>query len=137
MPTVSFVPDVATAIAMQACISAKACLMEKFDVPSLSTGLTAGINQSVNLDDALSLPGTGADVCLLAAITESFSIAGEVMPTLPPPPAVPDMTDSAQAASDFAAAVADIVNPLGILGSVIHITFDGNGLPTLIEWDVP
>ncbi len=131
----SFVPDACTALAMQACIATKTCLMDALDVPSLSAGVSAGVNASVSLDASLSDAGTGVDVCILAAVTQSFAVAGETLPTIPPAPAVPDMTDSATAASDLAAAVTSLIDPLGVLGGAVTITFDGNGLPTLIEFD--
>ena len=137
MPTLSFVPDACTALAIQSCIANKVCLMDALDVPSLSLGVTAGVDSAVNLEVSLSAPGTGVDVCLLAAVTLSFAEAGETLPTIPPPPAVPDMSASASAAADFSAEVTALIDPLGVLGGAITITFDGNGLPTLIEWDVP
>ena len=131
----SFVPDIATALAIQACVASKTCLMKELDVPSLSTGITAGVDLAVSLDASLSTPGSGVDVCLVAAVTEAFVIAGETLPTIPPPAAVPDMSASATAATDLSNAVAALVDPLGALGGVVDITFDGNGLPTLIEFD--
>jgi hypothetical protein len=135
----SFIPDAATALAIQVCVSNKTCLMKELDVSSLSTGITAGVDLAISLDVSLSASGPssppGVDTLLIAAVTEAFSIAGETLPPLPPPPAVPDMSASASAAADLSVAVSAIVDPLGALGGVIDITFDVTGLPTLIEWD--
>lgn len=131
----SFVPDPCAALAIQACIALKACKLADIDVGSLSKGFTTLVTAASDLDTTLSDSNVGVDTLLLAAVTAAFSAASETLPTLPPPPSVPDMVGCATTASNFESVVSQLIDPLGALGGVISITFDGNGLPTLIEWD--
>ena len=131
----SFVPDACSALAIQACIANKVASLDAIDLPSLSVGIDAGVNLAVDVDTTLNAPGVGVDVCLLSAVALAFTAAGETQPTLPTPPAIPDMSASATASADIAANVAGILNPIGIFGATVTFTFDAFGLPTLIEFD--
>ena len=74
------------------------------------------------------------DECVLNAVGQAFTDAGEAMPGLPSAPAVPDTTDAQQFMDDLSDAISGLTDPLGVLGGIIEIEFDVDGLPTLISW---
>lgn len=126
----SFVPDTALAKSIRACIQKKVCEQESAPQADLQLGIQAGLDQLVAGQASLE----AQDECLLDAVQAAFDEAGETMPTLPSAPALPDTTDTQTFLDDLATALPDMTDPLGPLGSVITITFDGDGIPTLISW---
>lgn len=129
----SFVPSPGIALAFHACMAARACALSKLDLPSLQQGFDVGVNKMASFEVSLNGAG-GINECMLSIIAAAFAEAGETLPTLPTPPALPDLSAASTIASDVASAIPSIEDPLALFGAAVTITFDGNGLPTLIEF---
>lgn len=123
--SVSFVPDACNALAMQACLRARACKLLGLDIPGINetfgsvTDLFAGADISLDAKHQ----------CLKAALEEAFNTVGCPFPPEPPRPEVPDFSECQAIITDLAAQQAD---PLRLVSSVMTITLDSNLLPTLI-----
>lgn len=130
----SFVPSVGTALAFKACMIARACALSKLDLPSLSKSFDVGVSKMASFEASLNGMG-GMNECLLIVMAEMFNEAGKVMPTLPDPPGLPDLSPAQAIASDVQSAISDIADPLAVFGSGITVTLDGDGLPTLVTFD--
>lgn len=124
----SFVPDPCSAIAIQACIKAKECLLGpgNADSPAALEATLEGMD-GLNLELRATLDTQAT--CLGNALTEAVLAAGCLPPPIPPPPPVPDLSECKAALEPLKAAAAD---PLGFLLGIIEIEFDENGRPTKI-----
>ena len=132
----SFVPSTGVALAMKACMAARLCALSKLDLPSLQKGFDVGVNKMASFEIALNAAG-GVNECLGLIMAEMFVEAGEVMPVLPTPPGLPDLSAASDIAADVASAIPNIEDPLAVFGPNITVTFDGNGIPTLVEFPDP
>jgi hypothetical protein len=126
----SFVPSAGSAQAIKACMEKALCEQAALDLPSLQQGMQVGLDKATSFQVSLG----GQNDCLIDAMTAAFTEAGESMPGLPSPPSIPDLTDSQTAVDDIASSLSAIADPLSVFGGVITITFDGNGLPTQIDF---
>jgi hypothetical protein len=123
--SVSFVPDACNALAMQACLQARACKLLGKDIPGINetfgsvTELFAGAD--ISLD--------AKHLCLKAAFEAAFNTAGCPFPPEPPRPDPPDFSECQAIIADIAAQQAD---PLRLVSSVMTITLDSQLLPILI-----
>lgn len=125
----SFVPDPCSALAIQACLVAKKCLLDAAGEASPSAlEATLGALDGVNVKLRATLDTH--DICLREAITEALLAAGCVPPPLPPTPPVPDLSSCLAALEPLKAAAED---PLAFLSGIIEIEFDENGRPTKIK----
>ena len=117
---VSFVPDACSALAIQACIAAKECLLgpSTEDSPIALEATIEGLDGvNVELRDTLDTQAT----CLGDALTEAVVAAGAIPPSIPPPPPLPDLSSCKAALQPLKAAAED---PLAFLLGVIEIEFE-------------
>jgi hypothetical protein len=69
--------------------------------------------------------------CILAAVSTAFVLAGEEMPSIPPPEEAP-IFDTLM--TDLENMIAEAEDPLGYLGAYFNIEYDeASGLPIRIQ----
>lgn len=120
-----FVPDPCAALAIRACIQAKECILEALNF----NGLEAGIGDMGGVSADLRVSMNAEAECMTAALEATFEAAGCPFPTVPDPPAPPDLSVCEDALSNISA---DVSDPLGFLEGLMTIEFDSEGLPTRI-----
>jgi len=123
--SISFVPDACNALAMQACLKARACKLLGKDIPGINETFGSVTDLFFNADISLSLKHE----CLKAALEETFAAAGCPFPPEPPRPEVPDFSECQAIITDLAA---QQVDPLRLISSVMTVTLDSDLLPILI-----
>jgi len=129
MPT-EFVPDLASALLIQACVKAKKCKLALLGTHKLEKtfgGSSPLAQGNADLRVALDEEYT----CILAALQEAYAMEGETFPVIPPPPDPVDFSTGG-AALDAVQSDFNLDSPLGFMGNVVQVEFDANDFPTKI-----
>lgn len=84
----SFDIDPCAQLAIKACLTAMACLLDGDAVAAIQA--QADFAASANAD--LKVKVDGQNACFLAAIALAFAAAGQPMPAIPPMPTLPDLS---------------------------------------------
>lgn len=80
--------DPCASLALKACFTAMACLLDGDPVASIQAQGDFAAKASASLKIGID----GQNACLLAALALAFAAAGKIMPPIPPLPTVPDLT---------------------------------------------
>jgi len=126
----SFVPDSCLALGLKALIDGFNSISTEIDLPSASAQFTASVSgHDASISQIGELQTSLGDImqCL-------FDAAGETMPTLPTLSTPPDLSGAQTAATELSNQLSELTDPLAVFGSAVTITFDGNGLPTQIDF---
>ena len=123
---VDFVPTGCSQLALSQCIATRACNLDALAAPDVSVALVGSIGALTSVQLSIN----EFDVCIIAAVTEAFLAAGEVMPAIPALPSPPDLSSCV---SDIESETADVADPIGHLSDQFTVTIDQAGAVTRIE----
>jgi hypothetical protein len=121
-----FIPAPCEATRIANCVVKRGCSVEALSLP----GMTLGMDKTLTGFRDLHLRIASLNARFIAAMIQAFVQSNCTLPPLPEFPDAPDFEDCLEQLEDLTAEGAD---PLGILSSVINVTFGTNGLPIQIS----
>lgn len=123
---VDFAPSTCASLAIAGCLVDRDCKLQGLAIP----GLEFDVNTALEGIGTFRITLNSFDADFLIALAQAFVTAGCEMPTIPPAPTVPDLSECA---AELAALKDEAQDPLGIIGSVLNVDLDESFLPSRIR----